>query len=63
LVSESEQNLQILINRAKIFFDFADIKLNPSKCEVFAINSNRGDKNIIIYGIEKEYAIIKMFVK
>jgi hypothetical protein len=63
LVSDSENNLQTLINRAKSLFDFADIKLNPIKCEVLRINSNDGDKNINIDGMDKEYVVSKSFIK
>jgi hypothetical protein len=33
-MSDSEEKLQVLVNRAKQFFDFANIKLNPNKYEV-----------------------------
>jgi hypothetical protein len=54
LVSNSEQNLQTLINRMKNFFDFANIKLNPNKCEIMVINPHKGNKNIIINDVMKE---------
>jgi hypothetical protein len=62
LVANSAENLQILINRAKSFFDFANIKLNPAKCEVFRVNQRSKDQNIIIEGVEKEY-VTDRFVK
>jgi hypothetical protein len=62
LVSYSEENFQILINTVKSFFDFANIKLNMNKCEVFKINESRNDIKINIDGVEKEY-ISKSFVK
>jgi hypothetical protein len=62
LVSDSEDNLQTLINRAKSFFDFANIRLNPNKCEVQRINPRRNDKNIIIDGVEKEYVAKESFI-
>jgi hypothetical protein len=62
LVSDSENNLQTLINRVKSFFDFANIKLNPNKYEVFKINGDKDDVNINIDGVGKEY-ISKTFVK
>jgi hypothetical protein len=34
LVSNSGEYFQNLINRAKSFFDFTNIRLNPNKCEV-----------------------------
>jgi hypothetical protein len=45
LVSDSEDNLQTLTNRAKSFFDFANIKLNPGKCEVLRVNTKDGTKD------------------
>jgi hypothetical protein len=53
LVSDSEDNPQTFINRVKSFFDFANIRLNPNKCEVLIINPRRNDKNIIVNGVEK----------
>jgi hypothetical protein len=55
LVADSAENLQILINRAKSFFNIANIKLNPNKCEVFKVNGKGTDDNIIIDGVEKLY--------
>jgi hypothetical protein len=54
LVSNSEQNLQTLINRERNFFDFVNIKLNSNKCEVMTINPHKGDTNIIINDAMKE---------
>jgi hypothetical protein len=62
LVFDSENNLQTPINRVKSFFDFANIKLNPSKCEIFRINGSRNDIKIKINGVKKEY-ISKSFIK
>jgi hypothetical protein len=62
LVANSAEKLQILINRAKSFFDFANIKLNPAKCEVFRVNERSKDQNIIIEGVEKQY-VTDSFVK
>jgi hypothetical protein len=44
------------------FFDFANIMLNPSKCELFRINGKGTDKNIVIDGVEKN-SVTKNFVK
>jgi hypothetical protein len=62
LVADSQDDLQILINQEKSFYDFANIKLNPNKCEVFKIRGSNSDRNIIIDGVEKEY-VTKTFVK
>jgi hypothetical protein len=62
MVSNNESNLQILINRTKSFLDFANIKLNTNKCEVFRIRENNDDVNFNIDGMEKE-DISKSFVK
>jgi hypothetical protein len=62
LIADSEDHLQILNNRAKSFFDFANIKLNPSKCEVFKVNGSKEYRNIIIDGVKKEY-VSDTFVK
>jgi hypothetical protein len=62
LVASSAENHQILINRAKSFFDFAKIKLNPSKCEMVWINGKRTHENIVIDGVEKNY-VTENFVK
>jgi hypothetical protein len=63
MMSDSEENLQILINRAKQFFDFANVKLNPNKCEVMTINPERNDKGIVINDVEKEYITGNSFIK
>jgi hypothetical protein len=44
LVSNSEINLQKLVNKAKNFLNFPNIRLNPGKCEVLAINPNKNDE-------------------
>jgi hypothetical protein len=62
LVANSAENLQILINRAKSFFDFVNIKLNPMKCEVFWVNGKSKDQNIIIEGVKKQF-VTDSFVK
>jgi hypothetical protein len=63
LISNSEQNLQTLINCAKNFFDFANIKLNPNKCEAMAIKTSRDDRNIVINEGMKKYVANNKFMK
>jgi hypothetical protein len=63
LVSNSEENLQKLINRAKSFFDFANIKLNPRKCEVMVVNPTDEENNNIINGVMKQYMAKNSFIK
>jgi hypothetical protein len=41
LVVNSEENIQKLINHAKSFFDFANVKLNPGKCEIMKMNGEK----------------------
>jgi hypothetical protein len=53
LVSDSEDNLQTLINRAKSFVDFANIRFNTKKCEVLRINPRRNDKNLSLTGLKR----------
>jgi hypothetical protein len=60
LVSDGEENLQKLVNRAISFFDFANIKLNPNKCEVLRFNEGKDDKNIFINGVVKEFIVIRI---
>jgi hypothetical protein len=57
----SEHNLQILINRAKKFFEFANIKLNPNKSLQFA--NIKYYKNIIINNVDKKYVASQKFMK
>jgi hypothetical protein len=63
LMSDSEEKLQILINRAKQFFDFENIKLNPNKCEVMSVNPNKNDVGIVISGVRKDYISDDSFIK
>jgi hypothetical protein len=63
LIKKSEQNLQTLINRSRIFFDFIKVKFSLNKCEVMAINPYKGKKNIIINNVMKEYVASNKFVK
>jgi hypothetical protein len=63
LMSDSQAKLQILINKAKQFFDFANIKLNPSKCEVMSVNPNKNDVGIVISGVRKDYISDDNFIK
>jgi hypothetical protein len=55
LISDSKDKLQKLIVKAQNFFDFANIKLNPNKYEVMAVNPNRNTKNLVIGGVRNEY--------
>jgi hypothetical protein len=55
LVANSEESLQLQLNRTKNFFDFANIKLNPNKCQVMSINSSKFEKGIKINEVIKEY--------
>jgi hypothetical protein len=63
LMSDTEDNLQVLINKAKQFFDFANIKLNPNKCEVMTVNPNKNDIGIVISGVRKDYISDNGFIK
>jgi hypothetical protein len=63
LMSDSEEKLQILINKAKQFFDFANVKLKKNKCEVMLVNPRRSDKGIIINEVRKEYIANDNFIK
>jgi hypothetical protein len=63
LVANTEMNLQRQINRAKKFFDFANIKVNLSKCEVLSINASKTDQGIIIDEVQKEYIEENEFIK
>jgi hypothetical protein len=55
LIANSHENLQIQINSAVQFFQFANVKLNPKKCETFKIDGKNEENKIIIAGEEKEY--------
>jgi hypothetical protein len=61
--ANSEQNLQKQITRAKKFFDFANIRLNPAKCEILAINGGKNDGGIYIDGVLKSYMGKEEFIK
>jgi hypothetical protein len=61
--SNSEQGLQKQINRGKKFFDFANIRLNPAKCEILAINGKKKDGGIYIDGVLKSYMGKEDFIK
>jgi hypothetical protein len=61
--ANSEKSLQKQINKAKKFFDFANIKLNPAKCEVLAINGDKEDESIIIDGVLKQYMGREEYIK
>jgi hypothetical protein len=63
IVANSEESLQTQINRAKKFFDFANIKLNPAKCEVLSINDGKEDQGILIDGARKDYIGKNDFIK
>jgi hypothetical protein len=63
LVANSEESLQLQVNRTKNFFDFANIKLNPNKCEVRSSNSSKSNKGIKINAIIKEYISKDSFIK
>jgi hypothetical protein len=63
IFADSEENLQKQINRAKKFFDFANIKLNPAKCEIMAINGSNNDEGIDIDGTLKSYMVKEDFIK
>jgi hypothetical protein len=47
----------------KKFFDFANINLNPAKCEVMSINGNKNDEGIYIDGVLKEYLGREEYIK
>jgi hypothetical protein len=53
LVSDSEQNIQILINRAKFCVNFANIRLNTEKHEVMIVNLKNDDRGIVINDVSK----------
>jgi hypothetical protein len=63
LVSNSEKNLHSLIINVKNFLDFANVRLNPGKCEVMIINSETGHEEIGINDIRKEYIAKNSFIK
>jgi hypothetical protein len=63
LVVNSEENIQKLINHAKSFFDFANIKLNLGKYEIMKMNGEKDDLEIIIDGVEKKYLTHNSFLK
>jgi hypothetical protein len=63
IVANSEESLQTQINRAKKNFDFANIKLNPAKCEVLSINGGKEDQGISIDGVRKDYIGKNDFIK
>jgi hypothetical protein len=51
------------VNRAKQFFDFANIKLNPNKFEVMSVNPDKNDVGIVISGVRKDYIADEGFIK
>jgi hypothetical protein len=63
LVASSEESLQKQINRAKKFFDFANIKLNPAKCEALSINGSREDVDIMNDEMKKNYIGKENYIK
>jgi hypothetical protein len=63
IFANSERSLQKQVNRAKKFFDFANIKLNPAKCEVLAINGDKEDEGIFIDGVLKQYMSREEYIK
>jgi hypothetical protein len=63
LISNSKENLQILISRAKSTIDFADIIFNPNKGEVMAINQIRNEEKFKISNVTKEYIASNNFIK
>jgi hypothetical protein len=46
IISSSEEGLQRQINRAEKFFNFANIRHNPNKCEVISIKPSRKNRGI-----------------
>jgi hypothetical protein len=63
IFANSEESLQKQVNRAKKFFDFANVKLNPLKCEVMAINGRNADRGIDIDGVLKDYKGKEEYIK
>jgi hypothetical protein len=63
LISNSEEGLQRQINRAENFFKFANISLNPNKCEVISIKPSKKDRGITISNVLKQYVMNREFVK
>jgi hypothetical protein len=63
LLANWEENPQQLVNRAKMFFYFANILLNPIQYQVMAINSSRNDEGIVINGVRKKYVAKDGFIK
>jgi hypothetical protein len=56
LVDETARGLQKQINPCENFFKFANIKLNPGKCEVFKVSHDKEiQPNIVISQVEKSY--------
>jgi hypothetical protein len=49
--------------KAKQFFDFANIKLNPNKCEVMTINPNKNEVGVVVSGVRKVYIYDNSFIK
>jgi hypothetical protein len=56
LVDETAKGLQKQINLCEKIFNFANIKLNPGKCEVFKVSHDKEiQPNIFIANVEKLY--------
>jgi hypothetical protein len=63
IFANSDESLQKQVNREKKFFDFANVKLNPAKCEVMSLNGSIDDEGIYIDGVLKNYIGREEYIK
>jgi hypothetical protein len=64
LMDSSRKRLQGQIDACDHFFNFANIKLNPNKCEAFKVSPKRKlNHNMKIGGEEIEFAPVGSYIK